>query len=92
MVVPASSDGLFPAVGMHSLGEEVRLDLQAEWGSDEDDSAMMVDSHEDEWSRLHDVRVSGTVRGGGVGGHWVAVLRSLTCRWFIPRFLVMAHS
>ncbi|XP_023688256.1 SPRY domain-containing protein 3 [Paramormyrops kingsleyae] len=61
VVVPASSDGLFPAVGMHSLGEEVRLDLQAEWGSDEDDSAMMVDSHEDEWSRLHDVRVSGTV-------------------------------
>ncbi|KAL4655573.1 SPRY domain-containing protein 3 [Arapaima gigas] len=61
LVVPASPDGLFPAIGMHSLGEEVRLDLQAEWGPDEDDSVMMVDSHEDEWGRLHDVRVSGTV-------------------------------
>lgn len=56
-----SPDGLFPAVGMHSLGEEVRIDLQAEWGLDEDDSAMMVDSHEDEWGRLHDVKVCGTV-------------------------------
>ncbi|KAJ8258987.1 hypothetical protein COCON_G00179990 [Conger conger] len=61
VVVPASPDGLFPAVGMHSLGEEVRLDLQAEWGTEEDDSVMMVDSHEDEWGRLHDVRVSGTL-------------------------------
>ncbi|KAJ8359130.1 hypothetical protein SKAU_G00156550 [Synaphobranchus kaupii] len=60
-VVQASPDGLFPAVGMHSLGEEVRLDLQAEWGTDEDDSVMMVDSHEDDWGRLHDVRVSGTL-------------------------------
>ncbi|XP_035243000.1 SPRY domain-containing protein 3-like isoform X1 [Anguilla rostrata] len=61
VVVPASADGLFPAIGMHSLGEEVRLDLQAEWGADEDDSVMMVDSHEDEWGRLHDVHVSGTL-------------------------------
>ncbi|MBN3276308.1 SPRY3 protein, partial [Polyodon spathula] len=60
VVFPQSPDGLFPAVGMHSLGEEVRLDLHAEWGTDEDDSAMMVDSHEDEWGRLHDVKVSGT--------------------------------
>ncbi|KAI1891115.1 hypothetical protein AGOR_G00160670 [Albula goreensis] len=71
VVVPASPDGLFPAIGMHSLGEEVRLDLQAEWGVDEDDSVMMVDSHEDEWGRLHDVRVSGTLleytgRGKGI--------------------------
>ncbi|XP_041097626.1 SPRY domain-containing protein 3 isoform X1 [Polyodon spathula] len=61
VVFPQSPDGLFPAVGMHSLGEEVRLDLHAEWGTDEDDSAMMVDSHEDEWGRLHDVKVSGTL-------------------------------
>ncbi|MBN3307173.1 SPRY3 protein, partial [Amia calva] len=59
VVVPVSPDGLFPAIGMHSLGEEVRLDLQAEWGPEEDDSVMMVDSHEDEWGRLHDVRVCG---------------------------------
>lgn len=56
-----SAEGLFPAVGMHSMGEEVRVDLQAEWFLEEDDSMMMVDSHEDDWSRLFDVRVSGTV-------------------------------
>lgn len=55
-------DGLFPAIGMHSLGEEVRLDLQAEWRQEEDDSVMMVDSHEDEWARIYDVRVTGTVK------------------------------
>eukprot|EP00062_Callorhinchus_milii_P023497 gi/632982406/ref/XP_007908119.1/ PREDICTED: SPRY domain-containing protein 3 [Callorhinchus milii] len=61
VVLAVSPDGLFPAVGMHSLGEEVRIDLQAEWGRDEDDSVMMVDSHEDEWGRLHDVKVCGTL-------------------------------
>ena len=54
--------GLFPAVGMHSMGEEVKVDLQAEWFLEVDDSMMMVDSHEDDWGRLFDVRVSGTVR------------------------------
>lgn len=47
---------------MHSLGEEVLLDLNAEWGTEEDDGQMIVDSHEEDWSRLHDVRVTGTVR------------------------------
>lgn len=60
-MVPGSPEALYPAVGMHSLGEEVQLDLQAEWGMEED-GLMMVDSHEDEWGRLHDVRVTGTVR------------------------------
>ncbi|XP_013376328.1 PREDICTED: SPRY domain-containing protein 3 isoform X1 [Chinchilla lanigera] len=59
-IMPMSPDGLFPAVGMHSLGEEVRLHLNAELGR-EDDSVMMVDSYEDEWGRLHDVRVCGTL-------------------------------
>lgn len=62
-IMPMSPDGLFPAVGMHSLGEEVRLHLNAELGR-EDDSVMMVDSYEDEWGRLHDVRVCGTVSKG----------------------------
>lgn len=61
VVVPVAPGGLFPAIGMHSLGEEVRLNLQAEWGADEEDSIMMVDSHEDEWGRLYDVKVGGTV-------------------------------
>ncbi|XP_046896713.1 SPRY domain-containing protein 3 isoform X4 [Hypomesus transpacificus] len=55
-VVPVSAEGLFPSVGMHSLGEEVKVDLQAEWATQEDDSRMMVDGQEDEWGRLHDVR------------------------------------
>lgn len=59
--IPASAEGLFPAVGMHSLGEEVSLDLNAEWGVDDDDAQMIVDSHEADWARLHDVKVTGTV-------------------------------
>lgn len=62
--VAAAPDSLFPAVGMHSLGEEVLLDLNAEWGMDEDDGQMIVDSHEEDWGRLHDVRVTGTVSPG----------------------------
>lgn len=61
--VPLSVEGLFPAVGMHSTGEEVKVDLQAKWHPEEDESMMMVDSHEDDWGRLHDVRASGTVCG-----------------------------
>ncbi|KAM6394943.1 LOW QUALITY PROTEIN: SPRY domain-containing protein 3 [Rhynochetos jubatus] len=56
--LPLCPEGLFPAVGMHSLGEEVRLRLQAE---PEEEGAMMVDSLEEEWGRLHDVRVCGTL-------------------------------
>lgn len=59
--VPASPDALYPAVGMHSLGEEVLLDLNAEWGMEEDDGLMIVDSHEEDWARLHDIKVTGTV-------------------------------
>ncbi|KAJ8369993.1 hypothetical protein SKAU_G00100210 [Synaphobranchus kaupii] len=62
VLVPQSPEGLFPAVGMHSLGEEVRLDLQADWGDmAEDDSAMVVDSGEEDWGRLHDICVNSTL-------------------------------
>lgn len=61
MEMAASPEGLYPAVGMHSLGEEVLLDLSAKWETEEDDGQMIVDSHEEDWSRLHDVRVTGTV-------------------------------
>lgn len=46
---------------MHSLGEEVAVDLGAELVLEEDESAMMVDGHEEDWSRLYDVRVSGAL-------------------------------
>uniref|UniRef100_G3N650 B30.2/SPRY domain-containing protein n=1 Tax=Gasterosteus aculeatus aculeatus TaxID=481459 RepID=G3N650_GASAC len=59
--IPASPDALFPAVGMHTLGEEVLLDLNAEWGMEEDDGQMIVDSHEEDWGRLHDIKVTGSV-------------------------------
>uniref|UniRef100_A0AAQ6AJA3 B30.2/SPRY domain-containing protein n=2 Tax=Amphiprion ocellaris TaxID=80972 RepID=A0AAQ6AJA3_AMPOC len=59
--IAASPDTLYPAVGMHSLGEEVLLDLNAEWGMEEDDGQMIVDSHEEDWARLHDVKVTGTL-------------------------------
>jgi len=57
-VLPA--DGLYPAVGMHSEGEEVRLNLDAEWHQSHV-TLMSIDSCEEDWSRLHDVRVNGQV-------------------------------
>ncbi|XP_002741480.2 SPRY domain-containing protein 3-like [Saccoglossus kowalevskii] len=51
--------GFFPAIGMHSVGEEVRLHMDADWVNIEED--MMIDSCEDEWARLNDVRVNGQV-------------------------------
>ncbi|NXY26903.1 SPRY3 protein, partial [Atrichornis clamosus] len=62
--VPLSPPGLFPAVGLHSLGEEVRLHLPPPGppGPPEDEGgAMLVDSLEEEWGRLHDVRLCGSV-------------------------------
>lgn len=52
--------GLFPAVGLRSLGEEVRLILDVNW-MPEDDMLMCIDSNEDDWSRLHDIRLNGSV-------------------------------
>lgn len=52
---------LYPAVGMHSEGEEVKVMLDAEWHY-EDLELMAVDDGEDDWSRLHDVKLNGTVR------------------------------
>lgn len=61
MEVARPAEGLYPALGMHSLGEEVQLDLHAQWRKEEEDGMMIVDSHEDDWGRLHDVTVTGTV-------------------------------
>ena len=58
--MPYPPGGLFPAVGMHSEGEEVRLNLEAEWQYEEL-IHMAVDSVEEEWSRLHDVKLNGAV-------------------------------
>ncbi|KAL3841690.1 hypothetical protein ACJMK2_019799 [Sinanodonta woodiana] len=58
VLVPFPAGGLFPAVGLHSDGEEVKLNLDAEWHS-EDVMHMAVDSSEEEWTRLHDIKLNG---------------------------------
>lgn len=55
-----NSGGLHPAIGMASVGEEVRITLNSKWSCDEE-TLMLVDGHEDDWSRLHDIRLSGQV-------------------------------
>lgn len=60
VMVPYPPGGLFPAVGMHSEGEEVKFNLDAEWQYNEL-VLMAVDSGEEEWSRLHDVKLNGSL-------------------------------
>ncbi|KAG8195429.1 hypothetical protein JTE90_013886 [Oedothorax gibbosus] len=49
---------LYPAVGFHSVGEEVRLQLGIRWVPEEDMN-MCIDSNEEEWARLHDIKING---------------------------------
>ncbi|PNF22199.1 SPRY domain-containing protein 3 [Cryptotermes secundus] len=58
MLVSLPMGGLYPAVGMHSIGEEVRLFLGLNWVPEED-SLMSVDTNEEEWYRLSDIRLNG---------------------------------
>ena len=50
---------LYPAVGMHSVGEEVWL-LGLNW-IPEEDSLMSVDTNEEEWYHLNDIWLNGQV-------------------------------
>ena len=52
--------GRYTAVGMHSVGEEVRLFLGLNW-IPEQDSLMSVDTNEEEWYCLNDIRLNGQV-------------------------------
>jgi len=55
------SDGLYPAIGMTSVGEEVRVTLNSKWASNEEETRMSVDGHEEDWCRLHDIRLNGQI-------------------------------
>jgi len=57
-LVPSPPGGLFPAVGLQREGEEVKVAMEVRWAAEED-IAMSVDCGEEEWSRLHDIRLNG---------------------------------
>ncbi|GAB6026660.1 SPRY domain-containing protein 3, variant 2 [Chamberlinius hualienensis] len=52
-----NGDALYPAVGMSSVGEEIRITKNTKWVHD-DDSLMSVDGQEEDWKRLHDIRLN----------------------------------
>lgn len=53
-------EGLYPAVCFFLVRAEVRLMLDLQWRPEED-ILMCIDSNEEEWSRLHDIKLNGTV-------------------------------
>lgn len=61
MMVHVARGGLFPCVGLAAAGDAVRIVPQLIWPPDED-THMSVDSMEEEWLRLHDIRLNGQVR------------------------------
>ena len=65
--------GLYPCVGLAAAGDAVRLSPQILWPPDED-THMSVDSVEEEWLRLHDIRLNGQVK-------------QLWCRWKSLHFI-----
>ncbi|XP_076064885.1 SPRY domain-containing protein 3-like [Oratosquilla oratoria] len=58
VLMSAPAGGLFPCVGLAATGDEVRLTTHLSWQHDED-THMSIDSNEDEWLRLHDIRLNG---------------------------------
>lgn len=61
VMVRVAPGGLYPCVGLAAAGDAVRLAPQLLWPPDED-THMSVDSMEEEWLRLHDIRLNGQVR------------------------------
>lgn len=57
--VPFIPTNIYPAVALHSEGEEVVLHLDAVW-CPEDGMQMVVDCGEEDWVRLDDIRLNGT--------------------------------
>lgn len=59
-LIPSPPGGLFPAIGLQREPEEVVLSLEVRW-SPEEDIAMSIDCGEEDWRRLHDIRLNGQV-------------------------------
>jgi len=57
-LIPCPPGGLFPAIGLQREPEEVVLSMDLRWAPEED-IAMSVDCGEEEWRRLHDIRLNG---------------------------------
>ena len=59
--MPLPEAGFYPGVGLRSEGEEVRFLADVMWDS-HDDVSMVIDSVEEEWARLIDIRLNGQVQ------------------------------
>ena len=59
-LMPSPPGGLYPAIGLQREPEEVVLSLECRW-SPEEDIAMSIDCGEEDWRRLHDIRLNGPV-------------------------------
>ena len=59
-LIPSPPGGLYPAVGLQREPEEIMLSLESRW-SPEEDIAMAIDCGEEDWRRLHDIRLNGQV-------------------------------
>ena len=59
-LIPSPPGGLFPAIGLQREPEEVILNLESRW-LQEEDIAMSIDCGEEDWRRLHDIRLNGQV-------------------------------
>ncbi|KAK8387456.1 hypothetical protein O3P69_018191 [Scylla paramamosain] len=89
VMVHVARGGLFPCVGLAAAGDAVRIVPQLIWPPDED-THMSVDSMEEEWLRLHDIRLNGQMleycgRGKSlldVGLAQARVPLNTTCHYF----------
>ena len=60
VLAPMPLEGLYPAIGLQSESEEVKVILDAEW-EHKDVIHMSIDNCDEDWFRLHDVKLNGQV-------------------------------
>ena len=59
-LIASPPGGLFPAIGLQREPQEVSLPSEGRW-LPEEDFAMAIDCGEEDWRRLHDIRLNGQV-------------------------------